>query len=84
MQQQPVQPDRTDRAVLEAPQATGFLDVGTLAERLGVTPRFVRRLVQERRVPFLKIGKFVRFDPREIEGWIDAARQPPIDSVKSA
>ncbi len=84
MKQQHVQPDRADRAVREAPQATNLLDVGALAERLGVTPRFVRRLVHERRVPFLKIGKFVRFDPREIEGWIDGARQPPIDSVKSA
>ena len=44
------------------------------AARLGVTPRFVRRLVEQRRVPFLKIGKFVRFDPDEIERWIAGQR----------
>ncbi len=51
-----------------------LIDVPALAIELGVTPRFVRRLVAEDRVPFLKIGKFVRFDPREIELWVDARR----------
>lgn len=41
-----------------------------LAQRLGVTIRFVRRLVDERRVPFLKVGKFARFDPAHIERWL--------------
>lgn len=49
-------------------------DVAGLAERLGVTERFVRRLVAERRVPFLKIGKFIRFDPRAVDSWLDSAR----------
>lgn len=71
-----VQPQLTDRAAPQPGERVGLLDVDALAERLGVTPRFVRRLVHERRVPFLKIGKFVRFDPHEIEAWIDDARRP--------
>lgn len=55
-----------------------LLDVTGLAERLGVTERFVRRLVAERRVPFLKLGKFVRFDPRAIEFWLDSATVPEL------
>ncbi len=55
-------------------QAIHLLDVPGLAEQLGVTERFVRRLIAERRVPFCKIGKFVRFDPHEIEEWIDRQR----------
>ncbi len=47
-----------------------LLDIAQLAERLGVTERFVRRLVEERRIPFLKIGKFVRFHPDDVERWI--------------
>jgi len=39
-----------------------------------VTERFVRRLVAERRVPFPKIGKFVGFDPRAVDSWLEAAR----------
>ena len=54
----------------------GLLDVATLAGELGVSQRFVRRLVAENRVPFLKIGKFVRFDPREIDLWVGACRRP--------
>ena len=49
-------------------------DAVQLAERLGVSPRFVRRLVEERRVPFLKVGKFVRFDPAEIADWLEVKR----------
>ena len=49
-------------------------DVAGLAQRLGVTERFVRRLIAERRVPFLKIGKFIRFDPKTIDTWLETAR----------
>jgi len=53
-----------------------LLDIDGLAERLGVTDRFVRRLVAERRIPFLKIGKYVRFDPVEIDRWVEERRVP--------
>jgi excisionase family DNA binding protein len=38
-----------------------------LAERLGVTHRHVRRLVAERRVPFLRVGRFIRFDRQDCD-----------------
>jgi excisionase family DNA binding protein len=52
----------------------GLIDVKGLAAWLGVEVVFVRRLVAERRIPFVKIGKFVRFDPDEVAQWIDARR----------
>ena len=52
-------------------------DVEALASRLGVPVRHVRRLVAERRVPFIKWGHLLRFDPAEIEVWLDGARRPP-------
>jgi len=54
-----------------------LLDVDRLAARLGVTVRFVRRLVEDRRIPYLKIGRLVRFDPVEVERWIDTTRVDP-------
>ncbi len=48
--------------------------IDATADRLGVSVRFVRRLVAERRIPYVKVGKFVRFDPSEIEVWIDERR----------
>ena len=51
-----------------------LLTIDELAERLGVTRRHIRRLVQERKVPFLKVGRFVRFDPAAISDWLDQSR----------
>jgi excisionase family DNA binding protein len=53
---------------------TELIDSEALATWLGVEIVFVRRLVAERRIPFLKIGKFVRFDPLEVARWIDDQR----------
>ncbi len=47
-----------------------------MAEHLRVTERFVRRLVAERRIPYIKVGRFVRFDPVDIADWIHVARVP--------
>jgi len=43
-----------------------------VAELLGVEVRHVRRLVQERRIPYVKWGHLLRFDPVEIARWVDA------------
>jgi excisionase family DNA binding protein len=51
-----------------------LLDVDGVAQALGVTNRHVRRLVAERRIPFFKVGKFVRFDPGELDVWLDQQR----------
>ena len=37
----------------------------------------IRRLVAERRIPFIKWGHLLRFDPAEIERWLDDARRRP-------
>ena len=52
-----------------------LLDLPAVARRLGVNERHVRRLVNERRIPFLKWGRLLRFDPVEIEAWLDEARR---------
>jgi excisionase family DNA binding protein len=52
-------------------------DIEAVASRLGVQARHVRRLVAERRIPFIKWGHLLRFDPAEIELWLDGARRPP-------
>ena len=58
-----------------------LIDVDTAAERLNVTPRYVRRLVTERRVPFFKVGKFIRFDSTELEAWLEQCR---VDQERSS
>jgi excisionase family DNA binding protein len=60
-----------------APTLPRLLTIDQLAEHLGVTPRHVRRLIAERRVPFLKVGRLVRFDPGDIASWLHATRFGP-------
>lgn len=59
----------------ETPQSglpsTCLLSVEALAELLGLEPGIVRRLVWDRRIPYFKISRFVRFDPAEIARWLD-------------
>lgn len=46
-----------------------LLSIGEVAEWLGVGVRHIRRLVDDRRIPFIK-GHLLRFDPAEIEEWL--------------
>lgn len=54
-----------------------LMDLPAVADRLGVNQRHVRRLVAERRIPFLKWGHLLRFDPAEIDAWLNRARVRP-------
>lgn len=65
------------------PTIEGLIDSETLAARLGVGERFVRRLVEERRIPYLKIGRFVRFEASEVESWIASSRVAPTEEGPS-
>ena len=53
-----------------------LLNVNEVAEILGVNVRHVRRLVFESRIPYLKWGRLVRFDPRAIERWLRVSCEP--------
>jgi excisionase family DNA binding protein len=59
-----------------------LLDVLEVAEVLRTTPRHVRRLVEERRIPFVKVGRFVRFDSDEIGIWLSSHRVAVTDRSK--
>ena len=56
--------------------ARPLMDLPAVAERLGVNHRHVRRLVAERRIPFIKWGHLLRFDPDEIDEWLARSRVP--------
>jgi excisionase family DNA binding protein len=52
------------------------MDIEAVAGLLDVNVRHVRRLVTERRIPFLKWGRLLRFDVEEIAAWLEEARVP--------
>ncbi|TAK31893.1 MAG: DNA-binding protein [Myxococcaceae bacterium] len=51
-----------------------LLDVAAAAHLLGTPPRFVRRLIAERRIRFYKLGRYVRIDRTDVEAFIAASR----------
>jgi excisionase family DNA binding protein len=64
---------------------TPMLDIEGVAAWLGTSHRHVRRLVAERRIPYVKIGHYVRFDNEEVARWIDGQRvgsAHPIDGLR--
>lgn len=61
----------------DRPIGRPMLGVTELAQRLGTTERFVRRLVGDRRIAFHKVGKYVRFDQDDVDDWIARGRVEP-------
>ena len=51
-----------------------LLTVEQAAERLGTSARFVRRLVFERRIAYMKLGRHVRIDPDDLDAFVSAGR----------
>jgi excisionase family DNA binding protein len=51
-----------------------LLSVEQAAERLGTSVRFVRRLIAERRIAYVKLGRHVRIGTGDLEAFIAAGR----------
>lgn len=68
-----------------APTSGPLLNKEELAAALGVTTRWVRRALDEGRLPYIKVGRLVRFRLSDVEAYIEAnviparedAPQPP-------
>jgi excisionase family DNA binding protein len=63
--------DRSNLCSVDRP----LLDISAAARRLGCSERFIRRLVQERRIPFVKLGGTrIRFNPSDLDTWLESQR----------
>ena len=49
-----------------------LLDVGQVAEMLKISVATVRRWVLQGYIPYMKIGKAIRFSNSDIESWINS------------
>ena len=54
-----------------------MMTIEEIADHLGVGVRHIRRLVFERRIPYIKWGHLIRFDPREIDAWLRRSTVEP-------
>lgn len=55
-----------------------LLTVEQAAERLNTKPRFIRRLIAERRIEFHRVGRHVRISERALADFIEAGRVAPV------
>jgi excisionase family DNA binding protein len=56
-----------------------LLTVAQAAERLGTSARFPRRLIAERRITFVRVGRLVRIPEPAIDEMIASGTVEPID-----
>jgi excisionase family DNA binding protein len=61
--------------------AEQLLSVEAAARRLDTTPRFIRRLIAERRIEYHKVGRHVRISESALAEFIEAGKVPPLASA---
>ena len=66
--------DHTSRSTNALGPLPKLLTIDQVADTLGVTVRHVRRLVFERRIPYVKWGHLLRFEPDDLQRWLEEAR----------
>ncbi|MCD9880688.1 excisionase family DNA-binding protein [Streptomyces sp. NPDC001107] len=55
-----------------------YLSVDQVAELLGTTTRFPRRLIEERRIRYVKVGRHVRIPESAVEDFISSRTVEPL------
>ncbi len=58
-------------------------DVQELAEYLSVSTQWVYERVQLKEIPYIKVGKLLRFCKSDIDTWLDSLKVPPMNPLSS-
>ena len=68
-------------SVMASTTADRLLTVEAAADRLSTSVRFIRRLIAERRIEFVKVGRHVRISEAALAAFIDAGRVEPMSAA---
>ena len=60
-----------------------LLGVKELAQYLGVSTQWVYERVQLKEIPYIKMGKHLRFRKWDIDTWLDGLKVPPMNPLSS-
>ncbi|MHB8796503.1 MAG: helix-turn-helix domain-containing protein [Candidatus Nanopelagicales bacterium] len=66
------------RSATPAASSGDLLTVEQAADYLNITAHFVRRLIRERRIPFLKVGRLVRLRRTDLEAYLAGCAVPAV------
>jgi excisionase family DNA binding protein len=62
--------------------ADRLLTADEVAGQLKATPRFVRRLVEQRRIAYVKVGRLVRFEASAVAEYIESNKVVPTSRAR--
>jgi excisionase family DNA binding protein len=68
-------PDQAEQGPVGDPHDQ-LLTVAAAGEYLGTGERFIRRLIAQRRISYVKLGKYVRLQRSALDAFIAAGRVP--------
>ena len=69
-------------AARSRPEVERLLTVVQVAELLGTSERFPRRLIAERRIKFVRVGRHVRVPESALREFIEAGLVEPTSAVR--
>ena len=70
-----------DMNEMDRPQASAnrLLDIAEVSVRLGVSVNTLYSWVNQRKIPYVKIGRLLRFDQETIDAWIEERKVKPAE-----
>ena len=57
--------------VLDMNSFNKLMDINEISEKVGLSLSAIYKMIHQRRIPFVKVGRLVRFDPIQIKEWIE-------------
>jgi excisionase family DNA binding protein len=54
-----------------------LLDAKAAGELLAVPPTWLLAQARRNAIPHVKLGKYIRFDARDLEAWIESVKRGP-------
>lgn len=69
----------TDPGAEAHTSARPLLDTNALAALLDVSPRTAHRLIADRELPVIKIGRAVRVRPEDVDAYLARNTRPAVD-----
>jgi excisionase family DNA binding protein len=73
--------DATALIIVQLQQRQNALKASDLATLLGVTPQHVYKRAAQQDIPSFRLGRAVRFDPRQVAEWLRQKMPQPIHQV---
>lgn len=67
-------PVTTSDRVAPSERSDPLLSVAEAGDYLGTGERFIRRLIAQRRITYVKLGKYVRLQRSTLDAFIEAGR----------